>query len=526
MKKGVVYALACAGILGLSAGTVRAQIAGSNANEEPEKPKFELVGLSREVNTQYHDSAPVLSPDGKTLYFTVNDHPENTRGKGSQDIWFSKLDSAGLWGPAQHMTSPLNQNQFNQVLSVSPDGQTLLVRGGGRKDALGFSISKRSKGQWQKPEELSIDGFEKMCKGRFNGAFLALDGSALLLYFNESEGAAYSDLYVSFPDQKGKWSRPVPVASLNTRQDEFGPYLAPDNRTLFFASNRPGGFGGMDIYKTIRQDNSWQKWSAPENIGAPVNTGGFDAYYAVGMADTLVFTTRAFMSADGGHLDLHTLRRIPEKKVKISLAGRVVNEKTGEEVPGASVRILQNKEVMEVVRSGEADTGFETVLPGPGDYWLEVNAEGYLAGADSFLVEPTTIDMSVYRTISLKKLEVGLSVRLNNIFFDFDKTTLRPESFPELDKVVELLEQNSGLFIEIGGHTDDKGSDDYNERLSQGRAEAVREYLMGKWIEPARVTARGYGESKPEVPNDSEENQQVNRRVEFTILQNGADSGF
>lgn len=523
MRKAVAILLACTGIIGFSSGKARAQGAENAGSGEPEKPKFELVSLSREVNSQYHDSAPVLSPDGQTLYFTINDHPENTRGKGSQDIWFSELDSAGQWGRAQHMPSPLNQNQFNQVLSVSPDGQTLLVRGGSRRDAIGFSISKKSNGQWQKPEALNIDGFEKMCKGRFYGAFLALDGSALLLYFNETEGAAYSDLYVSFPDAKGNWSRPEQIPSLNSRQDEFGPYLAPDNRTLFFASNRPGGFGNMDIYKTIRQDDSWQRWSEPENIGAPVNTGGFDAYYAVGMADTLVFTTRAYMSADGGHLDLHTLQRIPEKKVKISLAGRVVNEKTGEAVPEASIRILQNKEVLEVVRSGEADGEFDSTLPGPGDYHLQINAEGYLAGADSFLVEPTTIDMSVYRTIYLKKLEVGLSVRLNNIFFDFDKTTLRPESFPELDKVAELLEQNSGLIIEIGGHTDDKGSDDYNERLSQGRAEAVREYLMGKWIEPTRVSARGYGESKPEVPNDSEENQQINRRVEFTILQNGAD---
>ncbi|WP_017732466.1 OmpA family protein [Nafulsella turpanensis] len=521
MKTGVGLRIICAGIFSIHAGLLSAQTIGDTAEER--KEKFELVSLSRKVNTQYHDSAPVLSPDGKTLYFTVNDHPENTRGKGSQDIWFSELDSTGQWGPSQHMPQPLNQNQFNQVLSVSPDGQTLLVRGGNRKDALGFSLCRKSNGQWQKPEELRIDGFEKMCKGRFNGAFLALDASALLLYFSETEAAAYSDLYVSFPEGNGNWSRPELITALNSRQDEFGPYLAPDNRTLFFASNRPGGFGGMDIYKTIRKDNSWQQWSDPQNIGAPVNTGGFDAYYAVGNADTLVFTTRAYMSADGGHLDLFTLQRIPEKKVKISLAGRILNEKTGEEIPGAAIRVVQKEEVIERVESAAEDAYFSTELPGPGAYQLQVNAEGYLAGIDSFLVEPTTIDLSVYRTIFLKKLEVGLSVRLNNIFFDFDKTTLRPESFPELDKVAELMEQNEGLSIEIGGHTDDKGSEEYNARLSQGRAEAVRSYLMGKWIEGERITAKGYGESKPEVVNDSDESRQVNRRVEFTILRNSAD---
>lgn len=502
-------------------GMSRAVASLTEGDEDaPEKEKFELLGLSREINTQYHDSAPVISPDGQTLYFTVNDHPENTYGKGSQDIWVSELGEDGKWTQARHMDAPFNRRQLNQVLSVSPDGNTLLIRGGNGKDALGFSTCERINGAWQKPSALKIDGFDKMSKGRFNGAFMALDGAALLLYFNESEGAQYSDLYVSYPTEKGNWTRPEPIKSLNTRLDEFGPYLAPDNKTMYFASNRPGGFGSTDIYKTTRQDESWLKWAEPENIGTPVNTGGFDAYYAIGNADTLVFTTRAHMSADGGHLDIYTLRRIKEKKAVINLSGRIVDAKTGEAIPDANVRILQEDEAVGAERSDEEDAYFDTELPGPGHYQLQINAEGYLAGLDSFMVEPTKADLSVYRVIELKQLEVGLSVRLNNIFFDFDKTTLRPESFPELDKVAELLEQNPRLFIEIGGHTDDKGSDAYNEQLSQGRAEAVREYLTGKWIEAERITAKGYGESKPEVLNDSEENRQINRRVEFTILKN------
>lgn len=490
-------------------------------NEEaPEKEKFELLSLSREINTQYHDSAPVISPDGQTLYFTVNDHPQNTYGKGSQDIWVSELGEDGQWTPARHMDAPFNRRQLNQVLSVSPDGNTLLIRGGNGKDAPGFSTCARVNGAWQKPVPLKIDGFDKMNKGRFNGAFMALDASALLLYFNETAGSQYSDLYISFPTGKDKWTRPEPIATLNTRLDEFGPYLAPDNKTMYFASNRPGGFGSTDIYKTTRLDDSWQKWSTPENVDAPVNTGGFDAYYAVGNADTLVFTTRAHMSADGGHLDIYTLRRIKEKKAVISLSGRIVDAKSGEAIPAAGIRIVHAGETIGAQRSDIEDAYFDAELPGPGHYQLQVNAEGYLAGLDSFMVEPTKADLSVYRVIELKQLEVGLSVRLNNIFFDFDKTTLRPESFPELDKVAELLEQNPRLYIEIGGHTDDKGSDSYNEKLSQGRAEAVREYLTGKWIEPERITAMGYGESKPEVENSSEENRQVNRRVEFTILKN------
>jgi OOP family OmpA-OmpF porin len=504
----------------LVCGTISAAWSQTQTPEPdlPEKEKFELISLSREINTPYHDSAPVISPDGKTLYFTVNDHPENTYGKGSQDIWFSELGENGLWTQAKHMSAPFNSRKFNQVLSVSPDGHTLLIRGGNGKDALGFSICQRVNGAWQKPTVQKIDGFDKMCKGRFNGAFLALDALALLLYFSETEAAQYSDLYVSFPEKNNSWSRPQLISALNTRLDEFGPYLAPDNQTLYFASNRGGGLGSSDIYKTTRQDDSWLRWSKPENLETPINTGGFDAYYAIGNADTLVFTTRAHMSADGGHLDIFTLRRVREKKALITLTGRVLDAATNEAIPGANIRILQDGEATGAEQANEEDAYFESELPGPGSYELQVNAEGYLAGQDSFMVEPTKKDLGVYRNIYLKRLEVGLSVRLNNIFFDFDKSTLRPESFPELDKVKELMEQNPNLYIEIGGHTDDKGSDAYNEQLSQGRAEAVRAYLLEQWIEPERVSAKGYGKSKPEVPNDSDENRQINRRVEFTII--------
>ncbi len=518
MKKCIGTLIACAGFLSAYS---QLPLSLSEKQDSPaEKKTFRLVSLSRDVNTQYHDSAPVIAPDGKTLYFTVNDHPENTRGKGSQDIWFSESGADGSWTKAQHMPAPLNTNLFNQVLSVSPDGNTLLVRGGSRRDGIGFSLCHRINGQWQKPEPQKIDDFEKRCKGRFNGAFLALDASALLLYFSEKEGATYSDLYISFPSGNNKWTAPAPISYLNSRLDEFGPYLAPDNKTLYFASNRPGGFGSMDIYTTTRLDNSWLKWSEPKNIGAPINTGGFDAYFAIGNSDTLIFTTRAHMSADGGHLDIYTLQRQQEKEPKILLSGKVVDQKTGEPIPGADVRILHESETVGIAEAGEEDAYFNTELAGDGNYQLQINAEGYLAGVDSFFVESGKSDINVYRTIYLKPLEVGLSVRLNNIFFDFDKTVLRPESYPELDKVVELMEQNPGLYIEIGGHTDDKGSDTYNETLSRGRAEAVQAYLTGKWIESERVSSRGYGESKPEVSNDSDENRQINRRVEFTVLQN------
>ncbi|WPP51086.1 OmpA family protein [Catalinimonas niigatensis] len=483
--------------------------------------EYELVNLGREVNSIYHDSAPIISPDGNTLYFTITNHPENNGGTaGSQDIWYSVKDSTGQWSKSVHMDKPFNRNKYNQVMSVSLDGDKLLIRGGNGSDNLGFSISQRINGQWQKPEVLNIPDFAEMSKGYFNGAFLSYDEKVLLMYFSEKPKSKYSDLYVSYHQGNNKWTRPGLIASLNTHMDEFGPFVAPDNKTLYFASNRGGGFGNMDVYETKRLDDSWMKWSEPQNIGAPVNTGGFDAYYSVGLNDTLVFTTRAFMSADGGHLDIFSLKKVIKEEPKIWLEGVVMNAKSWEPVK-AHIRYKKVGEVLGVLESNETSGEYKTTLSDTAKYHLEVSAEGFFSMNDSVLIAgDIRADTTFYKEIFMKPIEVGVSVRLNNIFFDYDKASLRPESYPELDKVVEFMQGNPKLEVEIAGHTDDRGSDVYNEQLSQGRAEAVVKYLTDHWIESQRVRAKGYGESKPEVSNDNDENRQVNRRVEFTILKN------
>jgi len=488
---------------------------------QAQEVEYELVNLGRNINTIYHDSSPVISPDGSTLYFTVTNHPDNNKGTdGSQDIWYAQKNENGQWSASAHMDKPFNQDRYNQVLSVSLDGQRLLIRAGEGKDDVKFSVAYQANGQWQKPEELDIEGLQEMSRGYFSGAFMSYDDKVLILYFSERPKSKYSDLYVSYHQSGKRWSKPVKINCLNTHMDEFGPYLSPDNTTMYFASNRGGGLGKVDVYQTTRQDDSWTKWTPPVNVGAPVNTSGFDAFYAVGLNDTLVFTTRADISADGGHLDIYSLKKIVKPVPKIWLNGAVINQKTWEPV-AAQIQLSLEQQPLDKLAS-EAENGtFNTSLPDTGHYYLEVKAEGFFAATDSILLGgPVRADTSLYKEIALKRIEVGISVRLNNIFFDYDKTTLRPESFPELDKVVTFLEENPTLEIEIGGHTDDRGSDAYNLSLSQGRAEAVVQYLVEHWIDPARLSAQGYGEGKPEVPNDSDENRQINRRVEFTILKN------
>ncbi len=482
------------------------------------KPAFELVYLSKKVNSPYHESAPIVSPDGNTLYFFIANHPQNNKGKdNTQDIWFSEKDSLGEWQKAQHLPAPLNKHKFNQVMSVSPDGNTLLIRGGEGKDPDGLSFTHKSNGGWSAPQKLKIQNYDKMKRGIFSGGCMSSDGKVLLLYFSETKEAKYSDIYVSFESAPRQYSEPKPLKSnINTKFDEFGPFLSADDKTMYFASNRPGGKGKMDIYFTERTDDTWMNWTNPENMGSPVNTTGFDAYYSVDASGMNSFTTRAFMTADGGSLDVLGLRPVREKKPKIYLSGRVLNEKT--EAPiGADIQFNGDDGVVSI-KSEIFDGEYRIGPLEPGMQLVTSIAEGYLNLTDSVDIVNIKEDIEIRKDLLMTPIEVGTTVRLNKIFFDYDKTTLRDESFPELDKVVDLLKRNPKIQIEIRGHTDSDGSDDYNFKLSDGRAGAVRAYLLENWITSDRVLSKGFGESMPEVENDTDEGKQINRRVEFTVL--------
>lgn len=571
---------------------------GPLLNAQQFAPRYELVKLDKTVNTFYHEAAPVVSPDGRDLYFFIQNHPENTYGKeGSQDIWVTHKDDKGTWSPPKRVGSPLNTNRSNQVFNVLPDG-SIFVRGGRGKNDEGFSLVNRGGGI----TEFKVKDFSDMEKGRFYGATISTDIKHMVLYFSEFEGSTRSDLYISHAQQDGNWSRPAKMKITNN-SDEFGPFIAPDNKTLYFASDRnaPGKQGGTDIYKSERSDETWENWSEPVNLGRPINTAAGDSYFSMD-ANGNVFTSRANSRVDGGNLDLFVL--VP-KDIKVMLVGTVLNEKSRE--PISSSLILNIKEQKPLSMNTSANGKFGTRIPETNEYMISVSSAGFHSKEETFVVpkikNDTTLTVEIYLTPISKKIiltgtvydkktdqpitskidviirtdlksnltleagtgkyeqdisrmgwyvmtasatgylnstdsvqvtseeetpiikdfylqpiEVGLTVRLKNIYFDFDKTTLKSESFVELDKVADFLKRNSSVEIEISGHTDSKGSDTYNESLSQGRSQSVVDYLVGQGIEGARLTAHGYGESKPIETNETEEGRANNRRVEFTVL--------
>ncbi len=499
---------------------LNAQLAVLSPDPPASKKKldYQLQRMDRRVNSPFHEGAPVISTDGSILYFFVADHPENKHGvKGSQDIWYSERTGGGKWRDAVHMEAPLNQNRYNQVMSIINNGNTLLVRGKGNKNSDGFSITHRNFNGWDNPIPLKIQDYDNMRKGVYSGGILNQQGEVLLLYFNELKDQKISDLYVSFKQEDGTWSRPKYIDALNTNHDEFGPSLDPDGSTLYFASTRPGGHGSSDIYATRRLDDTWLNWSTPVNLGNPVNTSGFDAYYSVDDKGN-VFTTRAYMSPDGGSLDILTLIPVERPKPKLTIWGFVYDQETNEPV-SASVKYEIHQLTAGETVSAVNDGFYEVKITGEGKYQIISTAEGYMNENDQLDVPEVESDTVIQKDLYLDKIEIGSTVRLNNIFFDFDKTDLRPESITELNMVLEFLKDNPTVKVEIAGHTDSKGSDTYNITLSDGRAAAVRSYLLENWISGERVVSHGYGESQPVESNDTDEGRQRNRRVEFTILE-------
>jgi len=565
--------------------------------------KYQLHKLGKQVNTGRHEAAPIISPDGKTLYFFIQNHPDNHFGKeGSQDIWVTRKGADGEWGTAEHLDRPLNDHHGNQVFTVFPDGNRIFVRGGKKRDSQGFSIFRRSGSGWSFEAELEVDGFEEMNKGKFYGATISSDGENMIIYMGNNPRLPFSDLFYSKKTGPNKYSRPVKLPkNINDGPDKFGPFLAPDDKTMYFASTRKGGLGDADLYVTERLDDSWMKWSNPSNLGRPINTPVFDGYISVD-AEENIYVSMSGAIIDGGSLDLYVI--IP-RIIRMRLQGTVTDAKNGANL-FAPIEILLDNKADTVVHSKKADGKYSVGLNVEGKYKLKVEKEGYLPAEQTFALKDvfndTTVTVNFVLTpekkivqlggtvydaktkeaipnakvdiqlgyngdamekatdggyyeivaenmgeytitgnasgymegdvvvavsddntffqgdIYLEPIEVGTTVVLENIYFDFDKTTLKEESFIELDKVVDFMNENPTLEVEISGHTDSKGSDQYNHDLSQGRAQSVVDYIISHGIKEFRLIARGYGEERPIDTNDTDEGRAKNRRVEFTIL--------
>ncbi|MEY3956382.1 MAG: hypothetical protein RLZ73_837, partial [Bacteroidota bacterium] len=300
--------------------------------------------LGSAVNSEYSELNPVISPDGRTLYFGRKSHPANRYGvkgsetiSGSQDIWFSEK-VGDTWSTARRLSEVLNRDQYNTILSISPDGQTILLKGAyvnGTYETRGFSISNKTTAGWTVPVKIEIPGYEQMSKGKNEYGYLTMDGKALLLAFARKKNSEDDDLYVSFFEE-GRWTRPLDLGeTINTKYSETTPFLSADGKTLYFSSDRPGGQGSQDIYLTRRLDDTWQNWRKPQNLGSPINTEEYDAYYSIAAKGDYAY----FMSGKGSLGKKDIFRLSVESPTAGDAGGGAVNKSS--QVGGAAPDLVK-----------------------------------------------------------------------------------------------------------------------------------------------------------------------------------------
>jgi outer membrane protein OmpA-like peptidoglycan-associated protein len=493
-------------------------------NVVPNMPvKIEKVNLGPTINSTYPDYMPVIAPDGRTLYFSVRYNPDNAGGKEDADeIWLATAATDSTWHQRRRADAPLNNAGPNWVISVTPDNNTLLIanqyNADGTLKSSGLSLAHRKASGWSVPEDVVIknltnnSGWYQFC--------LSADRKALLMSVVGGQTYGLHDLYVSFLQSDGTWSEQMNLGrSINTMGEEATPFLAADGVTLFFASNGRSGIGEGDIYVTRRLDDSWTRWSEPQNLGPAINTVGNDGFFTVPASGRYAYMVSSHNSLGGDDILRLRLPEAIRPNPVVLISGSVIDSKTRKPI-GADItyRDLASDQEVGVASSNPADGSYKIVLPAGRSYSFMADEQGYYAVSDNLDVRELKEYREIKRDLYLTPVEVGATIRLNNLFFDFAKADLREESFPELNRATKFLRDNPGIAIEVAGHTDNVGSDEANRKLSDDRARAVMTYLVEQGVQPERIVSKGYGESKPVAANTTEEGRQLNRRVDFTIV--------
>lgn len=499
--------------------------------------------LGANVNSEYIEHSPIISPDGKHLYFSRRYHPENVGGEEDvEDIWVSDLDpETGEWLPAYNLGPPLNTEGPNFISSVTLiDGKEVLILGNryGKKGRMysGVSISSRkSAGGFENPQSVEIENdYNYSPKVDY---FMGPTGNIMIVSSERDDSYGGRDLYVSFK-RGGQWSEPKNLGDdVNTASDEYSPFLAQDSKTLYYSTSGFSGYGGTDIYVALRLDDTWERWSIPENMGNSVNSETDDQYFSIPNSGKQVYFSRGNMDddtdiysfvADDLFIDKNSklmasighLVTTEEPQYYVTIKGRVLKDGSTEPLAGATVIVERLPDGVDVGTVTTDENGiYEVTVKAGARYGVLAKEDGYLSVDENFDFNETVNNDTLAVDLSLSKIKAGASIVINNIFFDFDQAVLKTSSYPELNRILDLLVEGEIQKIQVSGHTDSVGDTDYNQRLSERRAKAVTEFFRSNGISFERMESIGYGETKPKVENDTPENRAKNRRVEFQIIE-------
>jgi outer membrane protein OmpA-like peptidoglycan-associated protein/Tol biopolymer transport system component len=474
---------------------------------------FKPVNLGSAINTVDDEYMAAITTDESNLIFT--------RQINNKEDFYQSFKVDTTWSKAVYLSKNINTDDFNEgAQCISPDGQYLFFTGCNRPDGLGrcdIYISKKDGKEWSKPIDL---GFPINTKGWESQPSVSSDGKTLYFVSDRKGGYGGYDIWKSNLNEKGSWGEPVNLGpNINTAYDDMSPFIHPDNKTLYFSSDGWVGLGNKDIFISRLDDNN--QWSVPQNMGYPINTCHDEGGLTINASGT-----KAYFSSDNyngfGGLDLYSFEILPKNIKPIYtnyVKGNVYDSQTKKALE-ADIQIFDLKTGKTLLNSysNTDDGSFLTVLPQGSSFALNVSANGYLYYSESFDATFHKVNEPVILNIPLNKLEIGKNVILKNIYFENNKFDLKPESKAELKNLIEFLTLNPKVSISIHGFTDNVGEDQSNLSLSENRAKTVYKYLINSGIKENRLKYTGFGKTKPITENSTEAGRARNRRTEFMII--------
>ncbi len=515
--------------------------------ENPERVFIDNLGST--INSQYDDYSPVINADGTKMLFTTR-RPIGRRpdiDRGDHKYFENILETRKVNNRWQRPSDPgrrINTSSHDASAGLSHDGRSLIIYRGGRGGDLYESVWDGE--SWSRAKKLprTINSSYQE-----SSATLSPDGKTLYFVSDRPGGYGGKDIWYSTRDERGRWSEPVNLGpTVNTEYNEESVFMHPDGKTLYFSSQGHNSMGGYDIFKTQYIGG---RWTDPVNLGHPINTPGDDLFFV--MTEDSETGFYATYREDGyGGSDIYKITFLgpekplintPEQHLIASLAkpaqdvimadeieidvtpmtllrGKIIDQETKEPL-FATIELYDNEEdvLLAQFTSNEETGEYFISLPGGKNYAISVKADDYLFHSENINITESLVAREIINDIEMKRVEIGKSIVLNNIFFDTGQSTLRPESYAELGILYQLMVDNPNLRIKISGHTDNVGGWDLNKRLSEDRARAVVEFLIDRGIDPNRLEYEGYAYSKPIASNETEEGRQKNRRTEFEIIE-------
>ncbi len=470
----------------------------------PAARQVRVTNMGQQLNSYADDFAPVMMGNGKVMYFTSG-------RSGAQDI-FSAVSQGGSWSEPLALGSGVNTGDPEGGVSITPDGHWMVFAGCDRDDSYGdcdLYMAEYLGGAWR-----NITNLGAVVNSESWDSQPSISPDGLTIYFasNRPGGQGGTDIWMTTRNFGGEWQEPKNMGfAVNTIGNEASPYISIDNKTFFFSSDYHPGIGGMDMYVAKRSGNTW---STPENAGTPLNSEKDDYFYSLQWGSDNIFFASDRDGGQGG-MDIYVGVPNPFQPSAVTAVNGKVTDATSGTPLGAVITVsdIVTNEPIASFYSDDMDGSYTVVLQPGKSYAVTAQAPGYLFYSDR-------VDVPVDAPNNTLRKDIKMSKELTRllVYFDFDKAVLQRESNVDLDNAAKWLKANPDLRVELSGHTDNVGTQEYNLKLSSDRASAVKEYLVRKGVDGTRIVAKGYGMEQPVANNDTEEGRARNRRVEFRVI--------